>query len=80
MNRINLEEFKVDHECIGKNTYYPIIRFYNQLNYTLIGGDGYNCGQPNNYSIKPKTDKLTITTENLLEIVRESFKYIRIFE
>jgi len=78
-NGIKLGEFHVDHGCLGENNYYPIIRFYNELNYTAIGGGGYNCGQPNNYSLKAETDKLTITTEKLLEIVRKSFEYVKIF-
>lgn len=76
-NMIKLGEFKVDNGFLGENNYYPIIRFYNELNYTAIGG--YD-GQPNNYSITSKTDKLTITTEKLLDVVRKSFEYIKIFE
>ena len=77
-NMIKLGEFKVDHGFNCKDNYYPIIRFYNALNYT--SGYGYDCGQPNNYSIETKTDKLTITTEKLLDVVRKSFEYIKIFE
>lgn len=79
-NMIKLGEFHVDHGCLGESNYYPIIRFYNELNYTSIGSGGYNCGQPNNYSIESRTDKLIVTTEKLLEVVRESFAYIKIFE
>lgn len=79
-NMIKLGEFKVDNGFLGENNYYPIIRFYNELNCTAFGG--YDCGQPNNYSItsKTETNKLTITTEKLLDIVRKSFEYIKIFE
>ena len=77
-NMIKLGEFKVDHGYSGENNYYPIIRFYNELNYTC--GYGYDCGQPNNYSIETKMDKLIITSEILIETVRKSFEYIKIFE
>lgn len=80
-NKILIGEFRPDHGMIMSGEYYPIIVFYNQLNY-LPGHNGFNVGVPNNTRIelKPGDEELVINEENLLKCVRDSWEYVKIFE
>lgn len=80
-NHIELGILTPQNGCVtGTDLYYPIIVFYNQLNYTLIGGGGYNDAQPNNTRFHSYDDEFVISTEKLLDGIRESFVYVKIFE
>jgi len=80
-NGVELGVFESDNGCKTNGIYYPIIRFYNQLNACNMGGNyGYNCGQGNNYSIPFTNDMLVLTDKLLLETIRKSFEYVKIFD
>ena len=66
---------------IKSGVYYPIITFYNQLNY-LPGHGGFNVGVPNNTRIElqPGQEELVINEETLLKCVRDSWAYLKIFD
>ena len=49
-NKFLIGEFRPDHGMIRSGEYYPIIVFYNRLNY-LPGYNGFNIGVPNNTRI-----------------------------
>jgi len=80
-NKFLIGEFRPDHGMIRSGEYYPIIVFYNKLNY-LPGYNGFNVGVPNNTRIelKPGDEELIINEENLLKCVRDSWEYVKIFE
>ena len=80
-NKFLIGEFRPDHGMIRSGEYYPIIVFYNKLNY-LPGYNGFNIGVPNNTRIelKPGDEELVINEENLLKCVRDSWEYVKIFE
>lgn len=88
-NKILIGEFKPDHGCVwgdhGVKGYYPIIQFYNQLNY-VSGHCAYNIGVPNNTRIEcnrstdPEEDVIIINEESLLKCVRDSYDYLKLFD
>ena len=84
-NQILIGEFKPDHGAIWGNNgegiyaYCPIIVFYNQLNYLPAYG-AFNVGVPNNTCIECTKEGITINELNLLETVRDSWNYLRIFD
>ena len=80
-NSFLIGEFRPDHGMIRSGEYYPIIVFYNQLNYSPRYGS-FNVGVPNNTRIelKPGDEELVINEENLLKCVRDSWEYLKIFE
>lgn len=80
-NTFLIGEFRPDHGMIRSGEYYPIIVFYNQLNYSQAYAS-FNVGVPNNTRIelKPGDEELVINEENLLKCVRDSWEYVKIFE
>ena len=80
-NKFLIGEFRPDHGMIRSGEYYPIIVFYNRLNY-LPGYNGFNIGVPNNTRIElnPGDEELVINEESLLKCVRDSWEYVKIFE
>lgn len=80
-NKILIGEFRPDHGMIKSGVYYPIITFYNQLNY-LPGHGSFNVGVPNNTRIElqPGQEELVINEETLLKCVRDSWAYLKIFD
>ena len=78
---IKLGEFQPDNGWHGGDNYYPIVRFYNQLNYSGFNGGVYNVGRVNNYDAgKIVNDVFTLTTEDMLDTIRKSYEYLKIFE
>lgn len=78
-NRIKLGELHVDNGVCGNGFYYPILVFYNQLNF-LSSFCAYNEGSPNNIRIYPVGEELVINDSIILKAIRESFEYIKIFD
>lgn len=79
-HHIELGTFKPDNGFRRKDDYYPVIIFYNQLNYsqTFLA---YNEAVGNNIRMYGNNEEgLIITKEKLLNTIRESYQYLKIFE
>lgn len=77
-NNIKLGELKPDYGLIESGVYYPIIKFYNQLNFSSRFC-AFNSGQPNNYRVEFEKDdsgNLLITEKAILDAVKKSFEFV----
>lgn len=77
-NNIKLGELRPDNGLIESGVYYPIIRFYNQLNFVPRFCD-FNEGEPNNYEVEFEKDdngNLVITEKAILDAVKKSFEFV----